>query len=106
MVSQDVNALYRQSKAVRLGPIPQNQKPKGKALSQKAKKVLSANPSSGVTTFSPFQRKKGVSTVDTPIPAIASKGLLEQEAVTMLLATSFRQKLLKHVCQRTPLSRQ
>lgn len=54
-----------------------------------------------------FQRKRALArAVLSPVPAtVFTKGLLQPESATSLLATSRRQKLLEYIWQRTSLSR-
>ena len=80
---------------------------RGKALPEKAKRLICPPVHSGFAMLSLFRRKRVPSTgASTAIPATeSSKGLTRPESATALLATPRRQKLLEHIWQRTSLSR-
>ncbi len=83
--------------------------PRGKALPEKAKRLLRAARHPGFAMLSLFKRKRVPPTASAPptptSPAEPGKGLVRPEPAASLLATPRRQKLLEHIWQRTSLSR-
>src|SRR5690606_35721504 len=79
---------------------------RGKALPEKAKRLLRPAHHQDVAMLSLFQRKRvPLANAAAPPPVEPANGLTRPQSATSLLAEPRRQRLLEHIWQRTSLSR-